>query len=108
MLGHRLDSIDPLACDRFGAPSFGGFEGKPTGKNAFRVGGGSNLKKTHPTNSRGTFPILSRDPDLSRKPPEIRGNRIWFSERTMVEKTGKGISSVNATGRPQTRNNGAA
>ena len=28
--------------------------------------------------SRGTFPILSRDPDLSTKPPEPQGKRIRF------------------------------
>ena len=32
--------------------------------------------------------ILSRDPDLSRKPPELRENRLLL-ERTMVEKNGE-------------------
>ena len=35
--------------------------------------------------------ILSRDPDLSRKPPETQGKRIRFLERTMVETNGTGI-----------------
>ena len=46
--------------------------------------------------SRGTFPILSRDPDHSRKPPETRsGKRIRFLERKMVENNGIGINPYN-------------
>ena len=36
--------------------------------------------------------ILSRDPDLSRKPSEAHGKRIRFLERRLVEKNGPGIN----------------
>ena len=35
---------------------------------------------------------LSRDPDLSRKPPETQEKRLRFLERTMVKKNGKGLN----------------
>ena len=39
--------------------------------------------------SRGNFPILSRDPDLSRKPPKNQvGNGDRFVKRRMAEKNG--------------------
>ena len=46
--------------------------------------------------SRGAlaFPILSRDENLSRTPPESQRKRIWFFKRfkrTMVEKNGEFI-----------------
>ena len=37
--------------------------------------------------------ILSRDPSLSRKPPETQRKRIRFLERTMVEKNGESTPS---------------
>ena len=43
--------------------------------------------------AKGTFPILSRDPNLSRKPPETQGKRIRSLERTMVEKHGEYINT---------------
>ena len=39
-----------------------------------------------PLFSRGSSPILSRDPSSAAKPPETQGKRIRFSKRTMVEK----------------------
>ena len=38
--------------------------------------------------SRGHFSILSRDPDLSRKPPKTLGTSNRFSKRTMLENNG--------------------
>ena len=37
---------------------------------------------------------LSRDPILSRKPPETQGKRIRCSERTMVEKNGESTPRI--------------
>ena len=41
------------------------------------------------TGSSATFPILSRDPNLSRKPPETQGSGARFLKGTMVEKNGE-------------------
>ena len=42
--------------------------------------------------SWGTSSIVSRDPNLSRKPPETQEKRIRFLKRRMVEQNGKGIN----------------
>ena len=39
--------------------------------------------------SRGTFPILSRDPNLSRKPSEPQEKQRSVFEKNMVEKNGE-------------------
>ena len=42
--------------------------------------------------------ILSRDPNLSRKPPETHGKRIRFSDRRMAEKNGQGMDPYRTKG----------
>ena len=51
------------------------------------------MKRNNPSypsyiHSRGTFPMLSRDPNLFRKPSNILGKQIRFWKRRMVEKNG--------------------
>ena len=46
--------------------------------------------------TRGTFPILSRDPNLSRKPQETSENDRLL-KRTMVENNGQGINPRRCT-----------
>ena len=66
----------------------------PSGKSASRsqterrrVSGGTDLQPSQGC-SRATFPVLSRDPILFRKPSKIQGNSRLL-KRTMVEKNGE-------------------
>ena len=45
--------------------------------------------------SRGTFPVLFRDPNLFRKPSKTRGNSR-FLRRAMVEKNGESTLDFSA------------
>ena len=47
--------------------------------------------------SRDTFPILSRDPNLSRKPPETRGKRIRFLTSTILDRQLRSFLSMHFT-----------